>query len=73
MTVATTVFGLLPVLWESGTGSEIMQRIAAPMIGGMITAPLLSMLVVPAAYYLLRRRELPGLAAQRAKPVEGLA
>ena len=73
MTVATTVFGLLPVLWESGTGSEIMQRIAAPMIGGMITAPLLSMLVVPAAYYLLRRRELPSLAAQRAKPVEGLA
>ncbi|MFM2447479.1 MAG: hypothetical protein RI936_1926 [Pseudomonadota bacterium] len=73
MTVATTVFGLLPVLWESGTGSEIMQRIAAPMIGGMITAPLLSMLVVPAAYYLLRRRELPSLAAQRAKLVEGLA
>jgi Cu(I)/Ag(I) efflux system membrane protein CusA/SilA len=73
MTVATTVFGLLPVLWESGTGSEIMQRIAAPMIGGMITAPLLSMLVVPAAYYLLRRRELTSLAAQRAKPVEGLA
>ena len=67
MTVATTVFGLLPVLWESGTGSEIMQRIAAPMIGGMITAPLLSMLVVPAAYYLLRRRELPRLAAQRAQ------
>ena len=73
MTVATTVFGLLPVLWESGTGSEIMQRIAAPMIGGMITAPLLSMLVVPAAYYLLRRRELPGLAARRAKPAEVLA
>lgn len=64
MTVATTVFGLLPVLWESGTGSEIMQRIAAPMIGGMVTAPLLSMLVVPAAYYLLRRRELPRLAAR---------
>jgi Cu(I)/Ag(I) efflux system membrane protein CusA/SilA len=70
MTVATTVFGLLPVLWESGTGSEIMQRIAAPMIGGMITAPLLSMLVVPAAYYLLRRRELPRLAAQRAQAAE---
>jgi Cu(I)/Ag(I) efflux system membrane protein CusA/SilA len=70
MTVATTVFGLLPVLWESGTGSEIMQRIAAPMIGGMITAPLLSMLVVPAAYYLLRRRELPRLAAQRTQAAE---
>ena len=73
MTVATTVFGLLPVLWESGTGSEIMQRIAAPMIGGMITAPLLSMLVVPAAYYLLRRRELPRLAAQRANLTEAPA
>ena len=39
-----------------GTGSEVMQRIAAPMVGGMITAPLLSMLVIPAAYLLLRRR-----------------
>jgi Cu(I)/Ag(I) efflux system membrane protein CusA/SilA len=57
MTVATTVIGLAPILWATGTGSEIMQRISAPMIGGMITAPLLSMLVVPAAYYLLRRRE----------------
>ncbi|MEO8164111.1 MAG: efflux RND transporter permease subunit [Betaproteobacteria bacterium] len=42
----------------SGTGSEVMQRIAAPMVGGMITAPLLSMLVLPAAYYLIRRRRL---------------
>jgi Cu(I)/Ag(I) efflux system membrane protein CusA/SilA len=57
MTVATTVIGLAPILWATGTGSEIMQRIAAPMIGGMVTAPLLSMLVVPAAYYLMRRRE----------------
>jgi Cu(I)/Ag(I) efflux system membrane protein CusA/SilA len=55
MTVATTVIGLLPILWETGTGSEITQRIAAPMIGGMITAPLLSMFVIPAAYLLLRR------------------
>jgi Cu(I)/Ag(I) efflux system membrane protein CusA/SilA len=57
MTVATTVIGLAPILWATGTGSEIMQRITAPMIGGMVTAPLLSMLVVPAAYYLMRRRE----------------
>jgi Cu(I)/Ag(I) efflux system membrane protein CusA/SilA len=56
MTVATTVIGLLPILWETGTGSEITQRIAAPMIGGMITAPLLSMFVIPAAYLLLRKR-----------------
>jgi Cu(I)/Ag(I) efflux system membrane protein CusA/SilA len=55
MTVAVIVAGLLPVMWGSGTGSEIMRRIAAPMIGGMITAPLLSMLVIPAACLLLRR------------------
>lgn len=58
MTVLTILAGLAPIMWTHGTGSEIMQRIAAPMLGGMITAPLLSMLVVPAAYYLLRRREL---------------
>jgi Cu(I)/Ag(I) efflux system membrane protein CusA/SilA len=56
MTVAVIVAGLLPVLWGSGAGSEIMSRIAAPMVGGMITAPLLSMLVIPAAYRILRRQ-----------------
>jgi len=49
-------------MWSEGAGAEIMQRIAAPMIGGMITAPLLSVLVIPAAYYLMRRR---GLARGR--------
>lgn len=56
MTVAVIIAGLLPVMWGTGTGSEIMRRIAAPMVGGMITAPLLSMLVIPAAYRLVRRR-----------------
>jgi Cu(I)/Ag(I) efflux system membrane protein CusA/SilA len=56
MTVATIVAGLLPLFWGAGTGSEVMQRIAAPMVGGMLSAPLLSMLVVPAAYRLMRRR-----------------
>ena len=56
MTVAVIVAGLIPIMIDSGTGSEVMQRIAAPMVGGMITAPLLSMFVVPAAYLLLRRR-----------------
>ena len=56
MTVAVIIAGLLPILFGHGTGSEVMSRIAAPMIGGMLTAPLLSMLVVPAAYLLLRRR-----------------
>ncbi len=56
MTVAVIIAGLLPIMWGSGTGSEVMQRIAAPMVGGMITAPLLSMFVVPAVYLLMRRR-----------------
>jgi len=56
MTVAVILGGLFPIMWGTGTGSEVMQRIAAPMVGGMITAPLLSMLVIPAAYLLLRRR-----------------
>ena len=58
MTVSVIIAGLLPIMWSHGTGSEVMQRIAAPMIGGMITAPLLSLLVIPAAYRILRRREL---------------
>jgi len=57
MTVAVILAGLLPIMWSSGTGAEVMQRIAAPMVGGMITAPLLSMLVIPAAYFLMRRRK----------------
>jgi copper/silver efflux system protein len=56
MTVAVVMAGLLPILLGTGTGSEVMTRIAAPMVGGMVTAPLLSMLVVPAAWYLVRRR-----------------
>jgi Cu(I)/Ag(I) efflux system membrane protein CusA/SilA len=55
MTVAVIVVGLLPIMVGAGTGSEVMRRIAAPMVGGMITAPLLSMLVLPAAYLLLHR------------------
>ena len=57
MTVATIMAGLLPIMWGGGTGSEVMQRIAAPMIGGMITAPLLSMLVIPAVYLLTHRNK----------------
>ncbi len=61
MTVAVIIAGLLPVLLGSGTGSEIMSRIAAPMVGGMITAPLLSLFVLPAAYLVMRRRQLKTL------------
>ncbi|XTZ37308.1 efflux RND transporter permease subunit [Salmonella enterica] len=56
MTVATIMAGLLPIMWGGGSGSEVMSRIAAPMIGGMVTAPLLSMLVIPAVYLLIHRR-----------------
>jgi len=59
MTVAVILGGLLPIMWGTGTGSEVMQRIAAPMVGGMVTAPLLSMFVIPAAYLLMRRRREP--------------
>ncbi|KEO90509.1 cation transporter [Erythrobacter longus] len=55
MTVAVILAGLFPILVGTGAGSEVMSRIAAPMIGGMITAPLLSMFVLPAAYLLMRR------------------
>ena len=54
MTVAVILAGLVPIVWGSGTGSEVMSRIAAPMLGGMITAPLLSMFVIPAAYLLMQ-------------------
>ncbi|MES2208479.1 MAG: efflux RND transporter permease subunit [Pseudomonadota bacterium] len=55
MTVAVIISGLLPILWGSGTGSEVMSRIAVPMVGGMITAPLLSLFVLPAVYSLMRK------------------
>jgi len=64
MTVAVIIAGLFAILWGEGTGSEVMGGIAAPMIGGMITAPLLSMFVIPAAYLLMRLR--------RAGPIAGL-
>lgn len=68
MTVAVILAGLFPIMWGTGTGSEVMQRIAAPMVGGMITAPLLSMFVVPAVYLLMRRprdKQSPGRAFLR--------
>jgi Cu(I)/Ag(I) efflux system membrane protein CusA/SilA len=68
MTAAVILGGLAPIMWSHGTGAEVMQRIAAPMIGGMITAPLLSMFVIPAAYYLMRRRSLLARADARMVP-----
>jgi Cu(I)/Ag(I) efflux system membrane protein CusA/SilA len=60
MTVAAIVGGLLPIMWGSGTGSEVMRRIAAPMVGGMVSVTVLALIVIPAIYavvkgYLIQR------------------
>jgi len=57
MTVGAAFMGLLPIMWSTGTGADLMKRIAAPMVGGLVTSFLLELLVYPAAYYLWRRRE----------------
>ncbi|MGO4390528.1 efflux RND transporter permease subunit [Variovorax sp. M-6] len=71
MTVAVVMAGLLPIMWGSGTGSEVMTRIAAPMVGGMVTAPLLSMLVIPAAWFLMHRRRVQADAGGQPLPPSG--
>ena len=68
MTVAVILAGLTPILIGHGAGSEVMSRIAAPMIGGMLTAPLLSMFVIPAGYLLLRRRRSGPASLRRRTP-----
>jgi Cu(I)/Ag(I) efflux system membrane protein CusA/SilA len=64
MTVLTIIAGLLPIMLGTGTGSEVMRRIAAPMVGGMVTATLLTLVLLPALYLLSRGRHLPAGAAQ---------
>src|SRR5262245_24217556 len=61
MTVVAIMAGLLPIMWSSGTGSEIMQRIAVPMIGGMVSSTLLTLIVIPAIFGLVRGRGLPSV------------
>ncbi|MGH8505061.1 MAG: efflux RND transporter permease subunit [Stenotrophobium sp.] len=68
MTMTVVVAGLLPLFFGHGVGSEVMQRVAAPMIGGMLSAPLLTMLVLPAAYWLIARRRLPVLSEPNENP-----
>jgi len=58
MTVLTTIMGLLPIMWGHGTGSQVMKRIAAPMVGGLITSTLLTLIVIPVIYHLWRGRKL---------------
>jgi copper/silver efflux system protein len=59
MTVAAIMAGLLPIMWSTGTGSEIMQRIAVPMIGGMVSSTLLTLIVIPAIFGLIKGFGLP--------------
>jgi Cu(I)/Ag(I) efflux system membrane protein CusA/SilA len=58
MTASAIILGLLPIMWSHGTGADVMKRIAAPMIGGMVTATILTLLVVPSLYVIWRKREL---------------
>ena len=58
MTVITIIVGLLPIMWGSGTGSEVMRRIAAPMVGGMVSATVLTLIIIPAIYLLMNGRGL---------------
>jgi Cu(I)/Ag(I) efflux system membrane protein CusA/SilA len=72
MTVAAIMAGLLPILWSHGTGSEVMQRIAVPMIGGMMSSTLLTLIVIPAIFALVEgarmraRRRKPAILAESA-------
>jgi Cu(I)/Ag(I) efflux system membrane protein CusA/SilA len=58
MTAAATIVGLLPILFGAGTGSEVMSRLAAPMVGGMLSTVLLTLFILPLVYLLWRRRQL---------------
>ena len=58
MTVVSTMAGLLPIMWVAGTGSEVMRRIAAPMVGGMVSSTILTLVVIPALYALVKQMTL---------------
>jgi len=64
MTVVAIMAGLLPILWSTGTGSEVMQRIAVPMIGGMVSSTVLTLVVIPAVYGLIKGFGLPRRAVE---------
>jgi Cu(I)/Ag(I) efflux system membrane protein CusA/SilA len=66
MTVCAIIGGLLPILWGAGTGSSVMKRIAAPMVGGMISSTILTLVVIPAIYSLWREWEVRRAEAKRA-------
>jgi Cu(I)/Ag(I) efflux system membrane protein CusA/SilA len=68
MTVVTILAALLPILWSQGTGADVMKRIAAPMVGGVVTSALLELLVYPALYAVWRARALPPQVAEESLP-----
>ncbi|MGB3048840.1 efflux RND transporter permease subunit, partial [Dokdonella sp.] len=70
MTVVAIMAGLLPIMWSCGTGSEVMRRIAAPMVGGMVSSTVLTLVVIPALYSLIKQRQLARKPPPAALPVE---
>ncbi|MBL8246575.1 MAG: efflux RND transporter permease subunit, partial [Rhodanobacteraceae bacterium] len=62
MTVSAIIAGLLPIMWSTGTGSEVMRRIAAPMVGGMLSSTVLTLVVIPAVYAVVKARRIGGTA-----------
>jgi len=73
MTVAAIMAGLLPIMWSTGAGSEIMQRIAVPMIGGMISSTLLTLIVIPAIFGLIKGFRLPSAEINKEAATNNLA
>lgn len=58
MAVTTTILGLLPLMWSTGTGADMIKRIAAPMVGGLITSTILTLVIIPAMYAIWKGRSL---------------
>ena len=67
MTVVAIMAGLLPIMWSTGTGSEVMQRIAVPMIGGMVSSTMLTLIVIPAIYGLVKGWRVPVMPSRQAQ------
>jgi Cu(I)/Ag(I) efflux system membrane protein CusA/SilA len=70
MTVCAAMLGLLPIMWSTGTGSDLMKRIAAPMVGGLVTSFIMELLVYPPVYFLWRRRQMAAVAAETSSMTE---
>jgi Cu(I)/Ag(I) efflux system membrane protein CusA/SilA len=71
MTVIAIMAGLVPILWSHGTGSEVMQRIAVPMIGGMVSSTILTLVVIPAIYAIVKQANFHRLPEQTVPAITG--